>query len=75
LVFTRHRDRRGPVNVKEKKVPGKKLNGIAKRKINRKAAAGKRSLYDRLEPAENAFLRDTCGGISFCRARAPALCA
>ena len=49
------------MNLKEEKATDKKLNGIAKRKINRKAAARKRSKPDDLERAENAFLTATSG--------------
>ena len=45
----------------EEKATDKKLNSIAKRKINRKAAARKRSQPDELERAENAFLAATSG--------------
>ncbi|MBI2713929.1 MAG: ferritin-like domain-containing protein [Rhizobiales bacterium] len=49
------------MNLKEEKATDKKLNGIAKRKINRKAAARKRSKPDEIERAENAFLAATSG--------------
>ena len=49
------------MNLKEEKATDKKLSGIAKRKINRKAAARKRSQPDELERAENAFLAATSG--------------
>jgi len=49
------------MNLKEEKATDKKLNGIAKRKINRKAAARKRSQPDEIERAENAFLAATAG--------------
>src|SRR5689334_24804415 len=44
------------VNLKEEKATDKKLNGIAKRKINRKAAARRKPRPDQLERAENALL-------------------
>jgi len=49
------------MNLKEEKATDKKLNAIAKRKINRKAAARKRPKPDELERAENAFLTATAG--------------
>ena len=49
------------MNLKEEKATDKKLNAIAKRKINRKAAAHKRPKPDELERAENAFLTATAG--------------
>ncbi len=49
------------MNLKEEKATDKKLGGIAKRKINRKAAAHKRPKLDPLERAENAFLTATSG--------------
>ncbi len=49
------------MNLKEEKAADKKLNAIAKRKINRKAAARKRPRPDELERAENAFLTATAG--------------
>ena len=49
------------MNLKEAKTTDKKLNAIAKRKINRKAAARQRSKPDELERAENAFLAATSG--------------
>jgi ferritin-like metal-binding protein YciE len=49
------------MNLNEEKATNRKLNGIAKRKINRKAAARKRSKPDNLERAENAFLTATSG--------------
>ena len=44
------------MNLKEEKVIDKKLNGIAKRKINRKAVARQRKRPDAAERAENAML-------------------
>ena len=44
------------MNLKEEKATDKKLNGIAKRKINRKAAARKRKRADAVERAENTML-------------------
>jgi hypothetical protein len=44
------------MNLKEEKVTDKKLNGIAKRKINRKAVARQRKRPDAAERAENAML-------------------
>ena len=49
------------MNLKEEKATDKKFNAIAKRKINRKAAARKRPKPDELERAENAFLTATAG--------------
>ena len=49
------------MNLNEEKAADKKLNGIAKRKINRKAAARKRPKPDRTERAENAFLAAAAG--------------
>ena len=43
-------------NLKEEKATDKKLNGIAKRKINRKALARKKLRPDRVERAENSML-------------------
>jgi len=43
-------------NLKEEKATDKKLNGIAKRKINRKALARKKLRPDRVEAAENSML-------------------
>src|SRR6187551_3577016 len=43
-------------NLKEEKATDKKLNGIAKRKINRKALARKKLRPDRVEAAENSLL-------------------
>ena len=43
-------------NLKEEKATDKKLSGIAKRKINRKAAARKKPAPDDAERAENAML-------------------
>ena len=44
------------MNLKEEKATDKKLGGIAKRKINKKAAMRKQPKPDRTEKAENAFL-------------------
>ena len=44
------------MNLKEEKATDKKLNGIAKRKINRKAVARQRKRPDAAERAENAML-------------------
>jgi len=49
------------MNLKEEKATDKKLNGIAKRKINRKAAARQRKRPDRLERAENTMLVAAAG--------------
>lgn len=49
------------MNLKEEKATDKKLSGIAKRKINRKAAARKRPKPDQVERAENAFLTAAAG--------------
>jgi len=49
------------MNLKEEAATDKKLNGIAKRKINRKAAARKLKKPDRTERAENAFLNAAAG--------------
>jgi ferritin-like metal-binding protein YciE len=43
-------------NLNEEKATDKKLNGIAKRKINKKALARKKPRPDRVERAENAML-------------------
>ena len=43
-------------NLNEEKATDKKLNGIAKRKINKKALARKRPRPDQVERAENAML-------------------
>jgi ferritin-like metal-binding protein YciE len=48
-------------NLKEEKATDKKLNGIAKRKINRKALARKKPRPDEVERAENAFLTAAAG--------------
>lgn len=47
------------MNLKEEKATDKKLGSIAKRKINRKAAALKRPPLDNIEQAEAAFLTTT----------------
>jgi hypothetical protein len=44
------------MNLKEEKTTDKKLNGIARRKINRKAAARQRNRPDAVERAENSML-------------------
>jgi ferritin-like metal-binding protein YciE len=49
------------MNLKEEKGADKKLGSIAKRKINRKAAATKLKKPDRTERAENAFLNAAAG--------------
>src|SRR5512139_1889789 len=49
------------MNLKEEKAADKKLNAIAKRKINKKAAARKRPKPDQVERAENAFLTAAAG--------------
>lgn len=49
------------MNLKEEKATDKKLGGIAKRKINRKAASRKLPKPDRTERAENAFLTAAAG--------------
>src|ERR1051325_10151766 len=49
------------MNLKEEKATDKKLNGIAKRKINRKAAARQRKRPGRLERAENSMLVAAAG--------------
>jgi ferritin-like metal-binding protein YciE len=49
------------MNLKEEKGADKKLGSIAKRKINRKAAASKLKKPDRTERAENAFLNAAAG--------------
>ena len=49
------------MNLKEEKAADKKLGGIAKRKINRKAAARKLPKPDRTERAENAMLVAAAG--------------
>ncbi len=49
------------MNLKDEKAADKKLGSIAKRKINRKAAARKPPKPDRSERAENAFLAATAG--------------
>ena len=49
------------MNLKEEKATDKKLGSIAKRKINRKAAARKRPPLDNIEQAEAAFLTTTAG--------------
>ena len=49
------------MNLKEEKATDKKLGSIAKRKINRKAAARKQPPLDNIEQAEAAFLTTTSG--------------
>ena len=49
------------MTLKEEKATDKKLGGIAKRKINRKAALRKLPKPDRTERAENAFLTAAAG--------------
>ena len=44
------------MNLKEEKATDKKLNGIAKRKINRKAVARQSKRPDAVERAENSML-------------------
>ena len=48
-------------NLKEEKATDKKLNGIATRKINKKALARKKARPDKVEQAENAFLTAAAG--------------
>jgi ferritin-like metal-binding protein YciE len=48
-------------NLKEEKATDKKLNGMAKRKINKKALARRQKRPDEIERAENAFLVATSG--------------
>jgi ferritin-like metal-binding protein YciE len=48
-------------NLKEEKATDKKLNGIATRKINKKALARRNKRPDKAEQAENAFLAATAG--------------
>ena len=52
-------------NLKEEKATDKKLNGIAKRKINKKALARKKPRPDEIERAENALLVATAGVPAF----------
>ena len=49
------------MNLKDEKATDKKLGSIAKRKINRKAAARKQPPLDNIEQAEAAFLTTTSG--------------
>ena len=49
------------MNLKEEKATDKKLGGIAKRKINKKAAATKLKRPTRAEQAENAMLAAAAG--------------
>jgi ferritin-like metal-binding protein YciE len=48
-------------NLKEEKATDKKLTGIAKRKINKKAMARKKTKPGEIERAENAFLTTAAG--------------
>jgi ferritin-like metal-binding protein YciE len=48
-------------NLKEEKATDKKLNGIAKRKINKKALARRKPRPDEVRRAENAFLTAAAG--------------
>ena len=48
-------------NLKEEKATDKKLNGMAKRKINKKALARRKKRPDEVERAENAFLSAAAG--------------
>jgi len=48
-------------NLKEEKATDKKLSGIAKRKINKKALARKKPRPGEVERAENAFLAASAG--------------
>ncbi len=48
-------------NLKEEKATDKKLNGMAKRKINKKALARRKHRPDQVERAENAFLSAAAG--------------
>jgi ferritin-like metal-binding protein YciE len=49
------------MSLKEEKATDKKLGGIAKRKINKKAAMSKQPRPDRVEAAEDAFLAAAAG--------------
>ena len=49
------------MNLKEEKATDKKLNGIATRKINKKALARKKPRPSRAERMENAFLTTAAG--------------
>ena len=49
------------MNLKEEKATDKKLGGIAKRKINKKAAMSKQPRPDRAERAEDALLAAAAG--------------
>jgi len=49
------------VNLKEEKATDKKLNGIAKRKINRKAAARQRKRPGKLERTQDALMEAAAG--------------
>jgi hypothetical protein len=51
------------MNLKEEKATDKKLNGIAKRKINRKAAARQRKRPGRLERTQDALMEAAAAGI------------
>jgi len=48
-------------NLKEEKATDKKLNGIAKRKVNRKALARRKPRPDEVERLENAMLTTAAG--------------
>jgi len=52
-------------NLKEEKATDRKLSGIAKRKINKKALARKKPRPDEIERAENALLVATAGVPAF----------
>jgi ferritin-like metal-binding protein YciE len=52
-------------NLKEEKATDKKLNGIAKRKINKKALTRRKPKPDEIERAENAILVATSGVPAF----------
>jgi ferritin-like metal-binding protein YciE len=49
------------MNLKEEKATDKKLNGLAKRKINRKAAARQRKRPGRLERTQDALMEAAAG--------------
>jgi ferritin-like metal-binding protein YciE len=49
------------MNLKEEKATDKKLGGIAKRKINKKAAMRKAPKPSEIDKAENAFLAAAAG--------------
>jgi ferritin-like metal-binding protein YciE len=52
-------------NLKEEKTTDRKLSGIAKRKINKKALARKKPRPDEIDRAENALLVATAGVPAF----------